>query len=227
MDEDLDTAVRLQLENIDIEADRPLLISDADEVLVQFLAGLEKFLARNGLWLDLQSFALVGNIKQQGTDKAVSAEAIHNIVARFFEEDTDKLEPVPGAPEALRALSEHLQVVVLTNVPLDQTEVRRDNLAAHGMAYPLVANIGTKGAAVKWLAAKTQAPTFFVDDLPHNIASVARAHAPTRRIHLVSDIRLSPFIADSTDSHLRAQAWEEVRNFIDKDLSDGWADHGV
>ena len=59
----IDEAVIPQIDALDLVPGRPLVVSDADEVLVQFVAGLELYLETQGLWLDLQSFALTGDRK--------------------------------------------------------------------------------------------------------------------------------------------------------------------
>ncbi len=74
-------------------------------------------------------------------------------------------------------LAEHAQIVVLTNLPLAQREARQENLKQNGMDYPVIVGSGPKGPAVKWIAQNVDAPIFFLDDIFHNINSVAD-HAP-------------------------------------------------
>ncbi len=57
--------VATQLDDLHLVADRPLIISDADEVLVQFAAGLEFYLQGQGLYFDISSFAITGNVRRQ------------------------------------------------------------------------------------------------------------------------------------------------------------------
>ena len=41
------------------------------------------------------------------------------------------------------------------------------------MDYPVIVGSGLKGPAVAWLTRHIDAPVFFLDDIPHNIDSVA------------------------------------------------------
>lgn len=210
----LDADVRAQIDALALTRGKPLIISDADEVLIQFVVGLEKYLERQGLWLDLQSFMLSGNIKRRDTGEALDRAEMPALIEDFFAAETHQLKAVPGAAEALAALSRHAQIIVLTNVPFAQREIRAQNLAAQGMDYPVVANRGLKGHAVHYLAATVEAPIFFLDDIPHNIESVAQAHPPSHRIHFIADERLARLMPQAPDSHFHSSDWHAAKNFI-------------
>ena len=69
-----------QINNVQIQKDKQLLISDADEVLLHFLPAFEDYLNEHGYWYDLKSYALFGNIKQYYTPSFLS---FHNSNAMF------------------------------------------------------------------------------------------------------------------------------------------------
>jgi len=211
--------VARQLAGLAIAPDRPLIVSDADEVLLQFLAGLETYIAGRDLYLDLTSYALTGNIRRRADAAALPGDQVKALLDDFFAARTEVLEPVAGAADALAALAGRAQIVVLTNVPPAQREARAAALRRHGMDYPVVANVGTKGAAVAALAAATAAPTFFLDDIPRNIASVAEAAADVVRIHFVADPRLARLIGPAPDSHARLDDWPAAHAFIERHLA--------
>ncbi len=207
-----------QIDAIDLVRGRPLLISDADEVLLQFCVGLERYLETQGLWLDLQSYALTGNIKRRSDNIAVPPTEVPALLEAFFTSEASRLEAVNGASEALLALTGRAQIVVLTNVPPDQRHIRAASLAEQGMPYPVIANKGLKGAAVKRLAARVEAPVFFLDDIPHNLASVADAHDDATLIHFIADKRLAKLIPPSKHSHFHTSDWSDARGFIERHL---------
>ena len=215
-----DPAVLEQIEALPLITGRPLIISDADEVLIQFLAGLERYLETRDLWLDLQSFALTGNIRHVGTNEPFAAANMPALLEDFFAAQAEKLDIVPGAADSLATLSERAQIVVLTNVPFAAREARAASLAANGIDYPVIANKGLKGAAVRHLAARVDAPVIFLDDIPHNITSVAKAHAPARLIHFIADTRLARLIPPCSDSHFHTSEWPAAQGFIEQQLSD-------
>ena len=88
--------VRPQLDEITLDPKRPLIISDADEVLFLFMEAFERFLATRELWIDLSTFALAGNIKRLGTNDAISADSTRALIPDFFAEATETMEPVPS-----------------------------------------------------------------------------------------------------------------------------------
>lgn len=206
--------VAAQLARITLAPDRPLIISDADEVLFRFMAGFEQFLDAQGLYFDWSSYALHGNIRRRRDDAPVEHEAVPGLLQDFFAGHTELLEPVPDAAAALAELARRTQIVVLSNVPVAQTEARRRALAAAGMDYPLVANTGSKGAAVRDLAARVAAPVFFIDDIPLNHSSVRRAAGHVLCVHFIADARLARLLPQADDSDHRADSWPEVKAFI-------------
>jgi hypothetical protein len=206
--------VASQLDDLRLVADRPLIISDADEVLVQFVAGLESFLHDQDLYYDISSFAITGNVRRQSDDEAVSGEKVQSLLKTFFKECTEHLPAVPGAAEALQALSNEAQVIVVSNVPVAQREARIRGLKKVGIDYPVIANIGLKGIVVREISSQIDAPVYFLDDIPHNITSVAEHAADVHRIHFVADPRLARLIEPAADSHQRIDDWPSAQAYI-------------
>lgn len=217
---DLHPDIKSQADAITIDPARPLILTDADEVIVQLASCLEEFLHENDLYFDMASYALTGNIKRKEDDIAIPAEEVTALMGEFFLEKTEVQPAVPGAPEALKALSERAQVVVVTNVPLPQRGARVRNLISHGMDYPVVANIGLKGHVVQYLSGGVEAPVYFLDDIPHNIASVAKEAAHVHLIHFIGDERLAKLLGPAEDSHFRADTWEKTHAYIDRHLTE-------
>jgi hypothetical protein len=131
-----------------------------------------------------------------------------------FRADLDSLAAVEGAQDVLRNLSGDMDIVVLSNVSPAQAQSRLRNLAAAGFAFPLIANSGPKGPAVKTLAGRGGAPAFFIDDIPSHLASVAQAAPDVFRIHFIGDDRLKPLLAAAEQAHLRADNWGEIETFV-------------
>jgi hypothetical protein len=192
---------------------RPLAIVDADEVLLRFVEGFDRHLRTQALFLDLASYRLHGNVKRLDDRKPVLDVEVTALLEEF-RRDLDSLEMVEGAREALTSLAGRADIVVLTNIIPAQAAARARNLAAHGLDYPLVANAGLKGPAVKALASRAGAPSFFIDDIPHNLQSAAEAAPDIFRIHLIGDERLKPLLPPSAHAHLRAEDWAEAAAFM-------------
>lgn len=192
---------------------RPLLILDADEVILKFVDGFDRFLRARDLFIDLTSYRLHGNVKRLD-DLSPLIDVEVTALLDEFRADLDSLHMVEGARETLNALLPLMQIVVLSNVVPAQAEARLRNFADHGFDFPLVTNSGSKGDAVKKLAGKAGSPAFFVDDIPQHLASAAK-HAPeVFRIHMIGDERLKPLLPPAEDTHLRAETWADAEAFI-------------
>lgn len=203
-----------QIDTLSLKRGVPLIITDADEVLFHFMAGFEDYLIAEGMTFDWSSFALAGNVKMpDGT--VVEREAVQQHLATFFERHTEDMKPVDHAAETLAELSQQAQVVVLSNLPLDQRDARIRALHANDMPYPLIAGHGPKGAPVKALMELADAPAVFIDDIPHNHQSVAKIADSVQRLHFVADPRLARLLEPSEHAHHRADRWPEARPFIE------------
>ena len=209
-----------QISTTSISRDKPLIISDADEVLVVFMAQFELFLHAQDCFFDWSSFRLTGNIHRKSDNYTFSKNEVLSLLDTFFAKETQSLDAVPGAIEALEVLSSRAQIVILSNVPSSYHSERERCLIEHGMNYPLIVNNGLKGPAVKALAGPARAPVFFIDDSPSHIESVATQADHVRRIHFVHDTRLAELVGPAPESHHRMDSWPEARITIEKELSE-------
>lgn len=203
-----------QLTKIKINDDRPLIITDADEVLFNFMKGMELFLEENDMFFDWASFALHGNIKHKSSGDAVESAEIPKLLDQFFASYAHRLPAVEGAAEHLEKLSEHAQVVVLSNVPPKYADLRLEGLKKSGMDFPLIANVGAKGRVVKALSENLEKSAFFIDDIPHNHGSVKKHAEHVHRLHFIADPRLARLLGPAEDSTARLDSWPELYDHI-------------
>ncbi|MFT6556617.1 hypothetical protein [Sneathiella sp.] len=207
-------AVKPQLSSIDVDPDRPLIISDADEVLFNFMHGLEIFLRENDMFFDWSSFALHGNIRYNEDKSPVAKETIPGLLDQFFDTHCHRIPAVAGAAEQLEKLSQQAQIVILSNIPPQYADKRREGLVKNGMDFPLIANVGAKGHVVEYLTRDLKHPSFFIDDIPTNHSSVLKHAKHVERLHYVADDRLSRMLAQAEDSHVRLNSWPDIHNHI-------------
>lgn len=218
MDASLENPLDAQLARLSLAPGRPLVVVDADEVLFHFMQGFEQYLETQGCAIALTSFALVGNIRRIADDSALAQAEVGALLAGFFADHTETLTPVPGAADALAELSERMQVVVLSNLPLAQAPARGRALQAAGMDYPIIANTGSKGGAVRRLKEMAGAPVAFVDDIPTHHGSVRRAVPDAYCVQFVADPRLAALVPRAPESDLFAADWGEIRDGISRRL---------
>ena len=129
---------------------------------------------------------------------------------------------MPGAVEALHSLAAEAQIVILTNVPEFAGEARRQNMAAHGVPWPVIVNSGGKGRAMAWLAAAAGAPTAFVDDSERQIQSVAK-HAPeVVRLHFAGAESVRRLFPECSEATAQVRDWAEAERVLRAELSLSW-----
>jgi len=205
-----------QLRALSIPSDRPLVICDVDEVVVHFTRRFEDYLGRSGLWLDLASLALHGNIKDRSSGTPVSLAEVAQLIDSFFVDETGTLEAIDGAVPALQSLGEDSTVVMLTNLPHHARDKRIANLLTHGLRYPVITNSGPKGPAISHLAAQTREAVVFIDDSPNFIQS-ARDHAPhVHLVHFLHDERYARHVEPFDYVSLMTGTWQEALPHVQK-----------
>lgn len=194
--------------------ERPILLVDADEVLLKFIEHLEYYFSTQGYELRLDTFHLVGNVYKQSEETPAAGSIVKDLLAGFFDTQVSNIPAVDHAANALKSLSDEYQIAVLTNVPHHCRERREESLRSHGFHYPVISNDGGKGPAVKHLQNSLQTPMVFVDDLPPQISSVAQ-HAPdTHLVHFVADPRLAKLINKAPEAHVRIDDWIELQTYL-------------
>ncbi|PZN95402.1 MAG: hypothetical protein DCF31_06700 [Alphaproteobacteria bacterium] len=194
---------------------RPLIISDCDGVLLEFIDPFIAYLkAEHALTLRLDSFALTGNVRD-ASGNAIAAEAFPPLLDGFFTTHMPTQIPVAGAVDALARLATSCDVVVLTNIADHHAVARTAELARMGMPYRVIGNNGPKGAPIRALLDEFQPSTaVFIDDLPPHHSS-AKKHVPhVHRLHMVAEAPLRALIPAAPDADARIDDWAEAIEHI-------------
>lgn len=205
---------RAQIEELEIDRSRPLVICDVDEVVVHFIQGFEAHLEAKGFSLEFDSFALNGNVRHRHSGQSLPGEAVSAQVMEFFASSTRHQKLIPGAVEALNALSDHAEIVMLTNLPGEFRQERIENLMGHGLHHPVVVNAGPKGPAVRLLTQTHAAPVVFIDDSPSYLESVYEHNPDCRLIHFLQDERLMKVAEPMPWLSLRTANWPEAHAHV-------------
>lgn len=203
---------------------RPLVISDCDEVLLYMIAPFKDWLAE-GQGVD---FNMVGNdfgesMRWQKTGELVEPAEIWGFLRGFFDTEMHRQNPIPGAVEAMAALGEHADVVILTNLTDRHREMRFEQLAGHGIHARVFTNQGPKGPALKAIVDE-YAPSraIFIDDLAQHLKSVGEIVPHVRRLHLCGEPMLAHRIAcahKAGDAHARIDSWDHALPWLIGELS--------
>lgn len=203
---------------VKVQADRPLLIVDVDEVLGLFMRGFGRFVAERGYELRLERFALFQNLYPLGGLTPVDMGLGRDLFNDFFRTGAEDMELAPHAAESLGRIARNADIVVLTNAPGHAREPRARWLAKHGIDYPLVINEGPKGGPVAALAAQTARPVAFVDDLLPHLESAAEAAPHVNRFQTVADERLRLLAPTAPERHMRIDDWPALADAIEAKL---------
>jgi FMN phosphatase YigB (HAD superfamily) len=192
---------------------RPLIVSDCDEVLLYMVAPFRDWLAeRHGVIFDMTGGEFHRAMKYAETDELVPTEEIWRLLNVFFDGEMHRQSPVPGVVDAIAALREHADVVVLTNLKDFRQEARTRQLADHGIDLRVFTNQGPKGPALKAILDEYR-PTraIFIDDLAQHHGSAAELVPHVSRLHLCAEPMLAPHIDcahRAGHAHARIDDWE-------------------
>ena len=89
-------------------SDRPLIVADIDEVVLEFVAPFMAFLESHGHEYRPTSFHLTGNVYFKETGQASEKETVSDFLERFFGEHDTWQKPVAGALDTLALAIEEL-----------------------------------------------------------------------------------------------------------------------
>jgi hypothetical protein len=195
---------------------RPLLVSDCDEVLLHMVVPFGGWLDdAHDIRFDFNTGDFTQALKHKASGEPVAGPDIWPLLKRFFETEMHRQMPIAGAVETLNALSAHADIVILTNLTDDARTARADQLRAVGVDFPVFTNQGGKGALLAKIVADYQPTmTIFVDDLPHQHASVAEATPDVWRVHMVGEPLLAAHVKTPKTAHVRIDDWASAHDWI-------------
>ncbi|OKL42834.1 hypothetical protein [Pseudovibrio exalbescens] len=191
---------------------KPLLICDVDEVLLHFMRHLREFGAERGIGLHKPIYKLHDNLVELQTGRMLSRQECSHFIQACFDTIVSHQDAVDHAAEQLAALSAHVDIVILTNLPGDHNRhAREQTLRSHALPYPVITNTGPKGGAVAELAkTRRQAPIVFVDDSPLHLISAQKAAPQVTGLHFIADPELYQHAPDVDGVCLKSNCWVET-----------------
>jgi hypothetical protein len=198
-----------------------LLVTDCDEVLLHMIVPFTHWLDEaHDVAFDVDNLfhGDTGDYKNAMRYKdgaQVEPEKIWPFLKGFFETEMHRQTPIPGAVEAINAIREHADVVVLTNLTDDVRDARAEQLKAVGIDAPVFTNQGGKGAVFNRIMAEYQpSVTVFVDDLAHQHQSVASEVPGIHQLHFVGEPRVAHQMKQARAAHARIDDWPSAHGWI-------------
>ena len=192
---------------------RPLIISDCDEVLLHMIGPFRDWLGEaHGIDFDLSSGEFVSAMTRRASGALVETAEIWPLLNLFFDTEMHRQHPIAGSVDAIAALGEHADIVVLTNLLDHRQEQRTRQLAGHGLDLRVFTNQGPKGPALKSILDQYRpSRAIFIDDLSQHHGSVAEVTPHVARLHLCGEPMISAHIAcahKAGHAHARIDRWE-------------------
>lgn len=203
-----------QLKSLTLNGSRPVIISDADEVILHFSDMLSEYLLSQGMYINFTSYALEGNIRYTENDKPVDTGLFRAIIDDYFENYVEKQPLVKDVARHLENLSEICDIVILTNIPHHFADRRRKQLREAGLNYPMISSSGPKGPIMKAIRKLTNKKLIFIDDISHHHKSVAKAVPDTLRIQYIANDHLNSIEEKSKYCHHRCRDWSHIEQVI-------------
>jgi hypothetical protein len=205
----LDPETARQIEELSRD-ERPLLVLDVDDVLIEFIRPFPNYLKSRGYELRLETLRLHGNIYETATDLPVERELASELIDGFYASQADWQTMTAGAAEALASFGGNAEIVLLTAMPHRHREIRRNHLGSLGLAHPLLTTEAPKGPAIAALRGEAGRPVAFVDDMPNNLASVGR-HVPDAHLfHLMADNSLRDLMPPPAEGIHVVRDWPDA-----------------
>jgi hypothetical protein len=195
---------------------RPLLITDCDEVLLHMVVPFAEWLDEaHHIHFDLDKGEFVDALRCKNTGRIIPGLEVWPLLQGFFQTEMHRQQAIDGAVEAINTLGERADVVVLTNLTDEFNSARAEQLRAVGIDVPVFTNQGGKGEPLARIVDQYKpSVAVFVDDLAHQHASVEQ-HAPhVYRLHMVGEPRLQPNIKTPRAAQARIDRWRDATSWI-------------
>ena len=199
-----------QISNLNIDPNLPLMIFDADEVLVHFAEPFATYIKKHNHRLHLTGYRLDNAIKKADTDEVADPDTAKDLVWGFINEETKSQPAAKGAPQALKKLQAFAQIIILSNVPHSVHDDRVANLKSLNMDYPLISNEGMKGPAVKEILRNHKAQSFFIDDNPYQVESVYNDNQQTVCVHFSVCDLVKSYMPKAVGASIEPTSWEDL-----------------
>ena len=194
---------------------RPLLISDCDEVLLHMVVPWSVWLREErGVEFTFGGNDFSRNMRSLVTGEPVPAEEIWKLLDDFFDGQMKRQYPVAGSMKAMAEVARHADVVILTNLVDRHRDARAAQLLEHGLDVRVFTNQGPKGPALRRIVDEYQpSEVVFVDDIAQHHCSVAELAPEVHRLHFCGEPQIAPHVRcahAAGEAHARIDEWEQA-----------------
>ncbi|TSB02131.1 HAD family hydrolase [Sphingorhabdus contaminans] len=199
---------------------KPLLISDCDEVLLHMIVPFRDWLDEaHHIHFDLVHGDWGEALRHKHDGTVVERGRVWDLLNGFFDTEMHRQQAIDGAVDAINRLNEVADVVILTNLLDHRAGPRAAQLKAVGISAPVFTNQGGKGEALgRILDEYKPSVAVFVDDLGHQHDSVGELFPDVWRLHFVGEPLLWERVKPSRAAHARLDRWADAEHWIREKL---------
>lgn len=199
---------------------KPLLISDCDEVLLHMIVPFRDWLDEaHHIHFDLVHGDWGEALRHKHDGTVVERGRVWDLLNGFFDTEMHRQQAIDGAVDAINRLNEVADVVILTNLLDHRAGPRAAQLKAVGISAPVFTNQGGKGEALgRILDEYKPSVAVFVDDLGHQHDSVGELFPNVWRLHFVGEPLLWERVKPSKAAHARLDRWADAEHWIREKL---------
>lgn len=194
--------------------DRPLVVCDIDEVVLEFLTPFTRYLRANDHDLLPRSFKLHGNVVSVKDGIAPDDAAVSAFLEDFFLTQDQWQTPAERVVETLASLTEDADIVFLTAMPPRHRPIRRALLDGFGLDFPMIATEQPKGPVLARLHGDRDQPVVFLDDIERNLRSVREAVPDCLLINMMANAAFKPFLPVPEAGIVAASDWDAAARLI-------------
>lgn len=194
--------------------DRPLVVCDIDEVVLEFLTPFTAFLRSHSYDLLPRSFRLYGNIVSLLDGSELDRDAVDSFEEVFFANQHLWQKPAEKAVETLQSLSADADIVFLTAMPPRHHGIRREFLNQLDLSFDLIATEEPKGPVVARLHDGRSLPVAFIDDMQRNLLSVADHVPKCLLLTMMANADFKPFAPPPVGSIVAAAGWAHAAELL-------------
>ncbi len=158
-----------------------------DEVVLHLVDPFVQVLEERGFTLKSHSFKLTGNVFDTKTGREATQEEVWAGLDQLFEEQDKRQHIVSGVVDGLNGLSQHIDIIFLTNMPHPYGDTRRRYLQSEGLDFPLVTNTRSKVPSMKMIQQHCGSTMGFIDDTPKNLDQVRENMDDVHLFHFMAN----------------------------------------
>jgi hypothetical protein len=204
---------------------RPLIISDCDEVLLHMVAPFRDWLDEvHDIDFAIDTHDWSKALTRRSDKSPIEPAIIWQMLGGFFDTEMHRQKPITGAIETITKLSEIADIAILTNLQDHRNTDRAVQLKAVGIDAPIYTNQGPKGDALARIVAEYKpSVTVFIDDMAGHHESVGSVQSEVWRLHMIGEPMMAPHFPAAPHAHARIDNWADAHIWIEDKLTNGAA----